>query len=48
MTPPNGPKPYFYSRATVELLLLALKEAEARHAPRDTSYSIVSPRRAPR
>lgn len=40
-----GPKPYFYTRATVELLLLALREAEEKPAPRDTSYSFVSPRR---
>ncbi len=35
------PKPYFYSRATVEILLVALREAEARSA---TTYCIVTPR----
>ncbi len=43
MKPPAAaPKPYFYSRATVEILLCALEEAE-RSTPRpvDTTYRMV-------
>ncbi len=42
------PRPWFYSRATVEILLFALREAEAaakrEREPKSGRYCVVAPR----